>query len=96
MEKISQIVFIHIHRENSMQCYVVIARKRSLRRLCFDRCLSVQRGGGVLRPWGSLSRGVSVWEEHLSPGEGDLCPGGGFCPGGLCQGDPPGMVVTSR
>ena len=52
---------------------IITARKRSLRRLCFHRCLSVHRGrglslcsGGGLCPGGSLSMGV----------------------GGLCQGNP--------
>ena len=58
--------------------YFVTARKRSLRRLCFHRCLSVHSGGGPrFLSRGSLSGGVSVW--------GGLCPGG-LCPGGLCLG----------
>ena len=50
--------------------FMFTARKRSLRRLCFHRCLSVHRG--------SLSRGESLsrW------GEG-VCPGGSLCPGGI-------------
>ena len=36
---------------------IVTARKRSLRRLCFHRCLSVHGGRGGSR---SLSRGVSI------------------------------------
>ena len=49
------------------------AHKRSLRRLCFHRCLSV-RGGGSR----SLSRGVSVpgGGGGGSPSQGALCPGG--------------------
>ena len=31
--------------------YIITARKRSLRRLCFYRCLSVHRGGGVRVTW---------------------------------------------
>ena len=70
------------------------ARKRSLRRLCFHRCLSVHRGpGGVsvqrgvclggLCPEGSLSRGclsggVSVWGVSV---QGDP-PYGWLCAGG--------------
>ena len=57
------------HREKLFGNYIINARKRSLRRLCFHRCLSVHRGslskGGLcprdLCPRGSLSRGVSVW-----------------------------------
>ena len=45
---------------------LITARKRSLRRLCFHRCLSVHAGGGG-EGW-SLSRGVSVWEGSLSDG----------------------------
>ena len=54
----------------------VTARKRSLRRLCFHRCLSVQREGGV-----SV---VSV-QGGLCPGRslsGVFFLGGGLCPGG--------------
>ena len=41
----------------------IAARKRSLRRLCFHRCLSVHGGWGIcirggLRPEGGLHRGV--------------------------------------
>ena len=41
----------------------VIARKRSLRRLCFYRCLSVNRGGGGMRGCGGGVRGCRgcVW-----------------------------------
>ena len=66
------------------------ARKRSLRRLCFHRCLSVHGGGGSLSREGGLcpgGRGVSVQEGggSLSREEGGLCPRGGrLCLGGLC------------
>ena len=58
----------------------VTARKRSLRRLCFYRCLSVQRGG-VLHPGGSPSVGGF-----------SICGGGGS-PSGQCAGGthPTGM-----
>ena len=71
---------------------IFTARKQSLRRLCFDRCLSTEEGGLSLCP------GVSVWGGSLSRGSlsrGGLCPGGlclgvsvqgGCCPGGLCLG----------
>ena len=76
----------------------ITVRKRSLRRYCFQSCLSVQAGGRSLSsgglslaglcPGGSLSKGISV--------QGVLCPrgplSGGLCRGGggnLCQGDPP-------
>ena len=60
---------------------IFTAHKRSLRRLCFNRCLSVYRGGFC--PGVSLSRGVSVQEVSV---QGGLCPReslfGGLCPGG--------------
>ena len=61
--------------------------KRSLRRLCFHRCLSVHRGGLNLCSRGVSILGVSLSREDLRPG--GLCPGGslsgeGLCPGGLC------------
>ena len=60
---------------------IIITRKRSLRRLCFHRCLSVHRGSrslsrGVSAQGGSLSRvwvsvqGVSVWGVSV---QGGLC-----------------------
>ena len=59
---------------------IFTARKQSLRRLCFHRCLSVRlsmRGGlcpeGLCPVGWSLFRGISVQG-------GGLCPGGGFCP----------------
>ena len=54
---------------------IVTARKRSMRRLCFRRCLSVHRGG--LCPGGSLSGGFLSREVSVQ---------GGLCPGGLCPG----------
>ena len=48
---------------------VITARKRSLRRLCFHRCLSVNREESLFRGRGSLSSGVSVQggvSVHLS------------------------------
>ena len=54
---------------------LITARKRSLRRLCFHRCLSVHGGEG----W-SLSSGVSV--------SGGLCPMVSV-KWGLYHGDPP-------
>ena len=65
---------------------VFTVRKRSLRRLCFHRCLSVHGGGvlvsvrGVSIPGGSLPKG------GLSPGglwPAGLCPGGSLSRGGL-------------
>ena len=77
---------------------IVTTRKRSLRRLCFHRCLSVHGGVSIqgvsvqegLCPDRSLSRGVFV-QGGLCPGGlcGCLCPGGlcpeAFCLGGLCS-----------
>ena len=79
---------------------VITARKRSLRRLCFHRCLSVHgRGGWGLCPGGLRPGGL--WLGGLCPGRavsvqgGSLCRGvclGGICPeavsvqGGLCPG----------
>ena len=54
---------------------IITTRKRSLRRLCFHRCLSVQRRG-------SLSSQVSV--RGLCPG--GICPGGSVSRGCLCPG----------
>ena len=47
---------------------LVTARKRSLRRFCFHRCLSVHGGGGEYLSWGSLSRGGHC-HRSLCPGE---------------------------
>ena len=77
---------------------IFTARKRSLRRLCFHRCLSVHGGGGLyggvsiqggLCPReGSLSKGgVSVQGRGLCPGEGSLSRGGVSVQGGLCPGE---------
>ena len=49
---------------------IVTARKRSLQRLCFHRCLSVLGG---LHPTGVSVQGVLGPGGHLSRG---LCPGG--------------------
>ena len=46
---------------------IITTRKRSLRRLCFHRCLSVYRGVSVC-PGGSLSRWVSAQGGSLSRG----------------------------
>ena len=74
---------------------IITARKQSLQRLCFHRCLSAHggslSGGGVLskregslsKGDGSLSRGVCV-QGGLCPG-GSLSGGGGL--GGLCPGE---------
>ena len=59
---------------------IITARKRSLRRLCFHRCLSVHRGVSVQGE--SPSRGVSVQR-------GGLCLGwASVWGGGLCHGAP--------
>ena len=68
-----------VHRSQFLrQCEHTIKgahyRPQSLRRLCFDRCLPVQWGGGLC-PGGLCPRG--------------LCPGGCLCPAGLCPGGPP-------
>ena len=79
---------------------LITVRKRSLRRLCVHRCLSVHRGGGVsvsvqggLCPQGVFVQG-SLCLRGLCPG--GVCVqrvsvrgvsiGGGLCPGGLCLG----------
>ena len=56
--------------------------KRSLRRLCFHRCLSVHRGGLGLFPGGSPFRGFSVQRASVQW----VSVQGGLCPGGLCPG----------
>ena len=69
---------------------IFTARKQSLRRLCFHRCLSDHRWGvpGGLCPGGSLSGGDLCPGGSLSGGDlcpegvsvrGGICPGGGFC-----------------
>ena len=51
------------------------ARKRSLRRLCFYRCVSVHGGGGGFSiPGGSPSGGFSIWGG--SPSRGGSPSGG--------------------
>ena len=66
---------------------VITARKRSLRRVCFHRCLSVHSGGSR-----SLSRGVSIPGGCLSicSGVGSLsiCTGGFLLVGGSLSGRP--------
>ena len=54
----------------------ITARKQSLRRLCFHRCLSVQGG---LCP-------VGLCLKELCPGEGGLCPGESLSRGSLSRG----------
>ena len=67
---------------------IFTARKQSLRRLCFHKCLPVHRG--------SLSRGVSVQWGGLCSG-GGLCSRGGLCPGGfLPRGSLSSVVVSVR
>ena len=70
---------------------LITARKLSLWRLCFHRCLSVHRcqGGSWSLSKGVLCVGVSV-QRGLCQGRWGLCPGcpGGLCLGGLCLGDP--------
>ena len=80
-----------VHNIGSSSNVIITARKRSLRRLCFYRCLSVHRGGvpsgGFSIPGGSPScggfsiRGVSI--RGGSPSGGVLHPGvGGGSPSG--------------
>ena len=68
---------------------IFTARKRSLRRLCFHRCLSVH-GGGLYG--GSLSSVVSVQGRGLCLREGSLSKGGVSVRGGLCPGGPGGSL----
>ena len=93
--------------EETMNIFILqnifTARKRSLQRYCFHRCLCVHSGG--LCP----GRGVSVQGGGSLSREGGLCPGGvsvrgslsregGLYPGGggLCQGDPSRTVKSGR
>ena len=74
------------------------ARKRSLRRLCFHRCLSVHmkggesvsvQGGGSVQ--GSLCLRGSLSRIDLCPGvsvQGGVLSRGSLSKGGLCQGYP--------
>ena len=45
---------------------LITVHKRSLRRQCFHRCLSVHGGGGVLCPGGSLSGAGSLSRGRVS------------------------------
>ena len=84
----------HVFKSTFYILLIFTVRKRSLRRLCFHRCLSVHRGvsisvQGGLHPVGggeSPSRGVSV-QGCLCP-EGVSARGGGPCPRGI-SGRPP-------
>ena len=56
---------------------VITARKRSLRRLCFYRCLSVHRGGAcVVAPGGGGVRGCSRGACMVVPGACMVALGG--------------------
>ena len=69
-------------------CSLITTRKRSLRRLCFYRCLSVHRGGF------SIGGGFSIWGGSPSGG-GALHPGGGvgvLHPGGVGFSIPGGVL----
>ena len=52
--------------------YLITARKRSLRRLCFHSCLSVHRRGGVClwsqgvchTPWADTLLPTTCWDTH--------------------------------
>ena len=68
-----------LFKPNTFICLrIFTARKRTLRRLCFRRCLSVYRGGVSVSVQGSLCPG-----GPLSMGE--LCPRGSLSRG-LCLG----------
>ena len=77
-------ICLHIMCNNG----IVTARKRSLRRLCFYRCLSVHKGG---RAWllGGGMRGCSRGACVAALGRGGMrgCSGGGMhgCSGGACM-----------
>ena len=60
---------------------IIKACKRSLRRLCFHRCLSVHNG--VCIPACNGQRGVCVSQNAM--GQGGVCQGG-VCPGVFAQG----------
>ena len=63
---------------NEIQPDVFTARKRSLRRLCFYRCLSVHRGGGG-RAWLLQGGGVCGCSQGVcmvAPGGMHGCSGG--------------------
>ena len=55
----------------------ITARKRSLRRLCFYRCLSVDEGGHV---W----QGARTWQGGMCGGGVCVAEGGAFMVGGMC------------
>ena len=69
-----------------LKSYLVTAHKRSLRRLCFYRCVSVHRGGGF-----SILGGSPSWGGFSIPGGfsilgGVSIPGGCSIPGGSPSG----------
>ena len=69
----------------------ITARKRSLRRLCFHRCLFVHGAGSLSGGRGHLCPG-GLYPGGLYPG--GLCLGRGhLCPGGVC---PRGVSVQGR
>ena len=78
--RIYTITTVPICKSAKFICYSIFTtRKRSLRRLCFYRCLFVHRGGG--RAW--LLRGACV---VFSGGVCMVFSGGGVCmvfPGGM-------------
>ena len=89
---------------------LITGRKRSLRRLCFHRCLSVHKGGSRSLPggvglcpgglglcWGGLGLCVCVW-GGLGLCSGGLCPGGASLSrgGGSLLGRPPCTVTSGR
>ena len=57
-----------------LECFLVTARKQSLQRLCFYRCLSVHRG----HAWqGACMAGGCAWQ-------GEVCMSGGMHGMGVC------------
>ena len=78
---------------------VFTARKRSLRRLCFYRCLSFcpqGEGACVVAPGGGM-RGCSWGVCVVAPGPCVVAPRGGMrgCSGGVCVVAPGGACVVA-
>ena len=90
-ESLCLVRFMHLLcTDPFINCYFITARKRSLRRLCFDRCLSFYREGVCIQG------GLHLGAEGLHLGGGGRHPGGDCIQGsGVCiQGE--GVCIQRR
>ena len=84
--EVSSVVGVFIQQKITIKSlmfsfWIFTAPKRSLRRFCFHRCLSVH--GGCLHPGGSVSRGLYRGGLHPGgPASGGSTSRGGLHPGG--------------